>query len=249
MTMKRFIVAALVSILVVSIMTPARAVAAAFRLLVIGDSIPYDDGNYRSAAALHQLMLDNGIPNTVEVEAFPGKPCLYLAERIGEFLAAHNPDAVVVECGTNDLPSTMIYGEVSTGWAIRTIVETTHNYRPANPIKVVPSMVGYSDHFIWPSLAEREYQINGIFWSTYGRYAPGWLTGWADFQNVPTDTALVDDTGVHYRKRGLEMRAAIVYRAMAPAYGWPQIQEPCGASGHPPNSQRKAYVDCPEWED
>lgn len=254
MTARRFASAVLAVTLVVALAgAAARAAVDALRVLVLGDSITYDGGLYRWPAALSTLLTQQGVPNVVESEAFSGQTCLYLAQRVGQFLATHNPDVVYIQCGTNDKPTDLIGGEPQTGYAIRVLVETIHAYRPANPVKVVPSMVMYSDPFIWPGTADREYQTNGIFWQNYAYYLPprvapfSWLTGWADWQNLPQDTDVLDGTGVHLQfPRGPALMANVAYRAAAPALGWPLIAPACGLSGHPPGgTPRPTFVQCP----
>lgn len=218
------------------------------RILALGDSI--------TAAGKWQLELDRlltqaGVPHVIETEAVPGSRCGYWPPRITSVLAAHQPDLVALFCGTNDDPGETAFGESATGWSFRTVAEAVHGYRPANPAKMLPALIGYSDPLVVPDwLSAYEPRTNDTLWLNMAPYMPqGWFAGVADFQRLPATATYLDAGGVHPLPRGYQAMGRIVYDAARAGMGWAPTAatEPvlCDMYGHRKAYPRPAFTPCP----
>jgi len=229
------------------------------RILVIGDS--------RSSSGLWQpelcrLMAAGGITCDIRNEAVGQTGCVYWPDRIRALLAKHAPDVVAFFCGTNDDTSTAAARD-RLGWAFRYTVESIRTYRPANPIKIVPALVQYSDPLIAPQwLLDGEPRANDVLWTNMRYYLPaGWFPGIADFQKIPATADYLDDGGIHptlaggqpqvfvsaQTNKGYRTMGRIVYDSVYAGMGWPAPTEPplCGMYGHRKGSPRPPYTPCP----
>jgi lysophospholipase L1-like esterase len=182
-----------------------------------------------------------------------GSSCWQLAGQVQRALETYQPDLVVLECGTNDDPTAMAYGEPLTGWSFRATVEAIHQFRPDRPIPIVPVLIQYSD----PSRAPRwlwetnEPRTNDVLWTNMRLYRPPftsapWFAGIADLQRIPSNATYLDGTGIHPTPRGHEVIGRIVYDEAAARMGWPPAAEPppCGLDGHRPGTAAPAVTPC-----
>lgn len=219
------------------------------KILAIGDS--------KTAAGQWQIELTRllnlaGITHTIATEAVGGTRTNYWPSRIGALLSTHQPDLVVIAAGTNDDPTEKSYGEVSTGWAIRALIEAVHAYRPASPALVLPALISYSDPLTAPDwLLANEPKTNDVLWPNIARYWPpnatGWLAGIANLQRIPANLTYLDTGGIHPNERGYKVMARILYDAAQGGMGWPACSEPpiCGLYGRRRGDPIPSYIPCP----
>ena len=166
-------------------------------------------------------------------------------------LEAHEPDLVVVMCGTNDDPSARSYGEPTTGWALRSIIETVHAARPEAPIPVLPTLIQYSDPLVAPTWLweDDEPRTNDLLWTNMLWYlkpwTPGWLAGVVDLQVIPATASYLRADGIHPTTLGQRTIGRLVYAAAAPSMGWPELPDPlCDLYGHRIGYPRPAFAAC-----
>ena len=239
--------AATLASLIAGPVTSARAEPVPVRILTLGDSIS-EDGRWQDATS--RLLFDAGIPNTVINVAVSGTRCSYWPERIDALLATHQPDLVVLMCGTNDDPTDrMPWGESRTGWSTRYVIEAVHAYRPMSPARTLPALIGYSDPLIAPTwLLANQPATNDNLWSNQALYLGGpQLAGIANLQVIPGTADYITDDGIHPNARGHRVIGRMVYDAARASQGWPlaPTPPPCGMYGHRRGGVRPYHVPCP----
>lgn len=223
---------------------PGRAEPVPVRILAVGDSITAAG---RWQAELDRLLTAAAVPHVIETEALSGSRCNRWPGLMPGILAAHQPDLVVLACGTNDDPNELCYGEPCTGWAWRSIVEQVHTYRPGGAL-VLPALIQYSDPLIAPDwLLSFEPRTNDAVYAQWSRYPSSWFAGLVDLQRVPATADDLDAGGVHPTERGYRAYGRLVYDAAAAAMGWPAATDPplCGLYGHRRGYPRPSYTPCP----
>jgi lysophospholipase L1-like esterase len=223
----------------------AASTPAAVRILTVGDSITAA-GQWQTE--LDRLLTATSVPHTISNLAVGGTRCDYWPPRIGALLAQYQPDLVVLACGTNDDANATCFGESCTGWAWRSVVEQVHTWRPTSPAKTLPALIQYSDPLIAPQwLLDYEPRTNDTIYGQFGKYPPAWFAGIVDLQRVPATADFLDDGGIHPTERGYRVVGQLMYRAAAPAMGWPAPAEPapCSLYGHRRGYPRPAYTPCP----
>lgn len=217
------------------------------RILAVGDSRTADG---RWQVELSRLLTAAGVAHTITTEAVGGTRCSYWPSRIAGLLTTHQPDMVALFCGTNDDPDETIYGEAATGWAFRATVEAIHNFRPANPIRVLPALIQYSDPLIAPQwLLDNEPRTNDTLWTQMRHYPPAdWFAGIADLQRIPATATYLDGGGIHPTAEGYRVMGRIAYTAAAGGMGWPPAADPplCDMYGHRKSYPRPPYTPCPD---
>jgi GDSL-like Lipase/Acylhydrolase family len=229
-----------------------RAVAATapLRILVMGDSITSPCGGPSGGYCkeLGRLLTQAGVRHEFRVAAVGGVTCRYWADRIVSVLQQHQPDLLLLSCGTNDDTSAKA-GRDDLGWSWRTIVEKTRTWRPApDHVKIGVSFIQYSNiTLVPPWLVPSEARANDVIFRNRQYYEPAsWFAGTADFQQVPGDTAYLDAGGVHPTDKGNRAYARIWYDALRVRMGWPMAKEPrlCGMTGHRPGYNPPPYTPC-----
>lgn len=204
------------------------------RILTIGDSITAGGG---WQAELCRLMdQDAGVACDIRNAAVAGTACSYWPSRITSLLVTHQPDVVVLMCGTNDDVNAWIYGEPLTSWSWRA---TTEAIRVWNPSTVVASgFIQYSDPKTAPQwVLDSEPITNDRIYVEYMRCPSCYVL--LDWQSIPaTATYLVstpeDPYGLHSTPRGQKYQGRLTYDRLAPRMGWPASSEPalCDLYGH-----------------
>lgn len=221
------------------------------RVLVLGDSISATEVWQQE---LGRLLDVGGVPREIHTVAAAGASCWQLAGQTRYALETYQPDLVVIECGTNDDPSDSVYGESRTGWSFRVMVEAVHQFRPTQPIPIVPTLIQYSDpsnapRWLWES---NEPRTNDVLWTNMRYYRPPatsapWFAGIADLQRIPSNATYLDGTGIHPTPAGHRIIGRIVYDEAAARMGWPASGEPppCGLDGHRPGTAPPSVARCP----
>ena len=249
-TVRSISLLALAPLLLTTGATPATAEPAPVRILVIGDSISATEVWQQE---LGRLLDVGGVPREIHTLAAAGASCWQLAGQTPYALETYQPDLVVIECGTNDDPSDSVYGESRTGWSFRVMVEAVHQFRPAQPIPIVPALIQYSDpntapRWLWES---NEPRTNDVLWTNMRYYRPPttsapWFAGIADLQRIPSNATYLDGTGIHPTPQGHKVIGRIVYDEAAGRMGWPPAAEPspCGLNGHRPGAPAPTATPC-----
>jgi lysophospholipase L1-like esterase len=229
-----------------------RADVAPLRIMVVGDSISVGcDATPPTSwcGELDALLTDRGIPHAISAHAISGWSCQALADTgfVARFTAVQ-PNVVIMNCGTNDVPSTPAARD-RMGEKWRTMVE----YSWTHGAHILPVFVGYSNPEInakngrgW--LLDGEGAANDTIYSQLGYYQPaGWFVGLADLQRVPGDWNYLKGgtDGIHPNGFGNQVYGRIFYRSMRAYYGWPDdVAEPCGLWGHRVIYNPPAYTPC-----
>lgn len=223
---------------------PAATQPAPLVTLTLGDSITAA-GKWQ--AELVRLCALVGVTLDIRNVAVAGVRTTYWPPRINSLLAQHQPDLVTLFTGTNDDVNEVRFGEPATAWAWRAVVEAVHTFRPANPIRVLPALIQYSDPLLAPDwLLTSEPVTNDRIYGQWSRYPANWFAGIVDLQQVPATADYLDDGGIHPTDRGYRTYAALIYRAVQAQMGWPEsVPQPCGMAGHRRGFGRPAYIPCP----
>jgi len=250
--MRRLLAAALATVLAVAgCLSSARADPPALRILTLGDSIT-SPGQWQ--AELCRLMAqDAGVTCDLRNEAVSGTGCGYWPSRIAGLLAQHQPDMVILACGTNDWALSP-QARADLGTAFRLTVEAIYTFQSSPRIRIVPALIQYSDHLIAPQwVVDSEPLVNSELYTNMQYYAPaGWFTAILDWQYIAsTPTYLVAQengvpAGLHPTPRGNRYMGRLAYDRIAAGMGWPATSEPplCDLYGTRRPYPRPAYIPC-----
>lgn len=257
--MRRRLLAALTALaLVLAAAAPTGTAAAtvsaltSMKILTVGDSITLDGGGPAYRAKLEQLLVDGGIQPTWVVAAVSGSRCTYWSPLIKGLLNTHQPDLVILSCGTNDDTTTQNARD-SMGWHFRTIVETIRTHRPdPNPVKIITGQIGISDPY-HPSvggfngLPAAQERANSVLRQNIAYYAGPWAPAFQviDLSRVPGNPTTVPD-GTHPGVKGHALYARLMHNAGAAGGWWPASTEPppCDLYGHPMGTAVPAFTPC-----
>ena len=192
------------------------------RILTLGDSITAS-GAWQ--AELSRLCAQAGVTLDIRNVAVPGTRTSYWPDKIAGLLKEHDPDIVTLFSGTNDDPNEHIYGESATAWSFRYVVEQIRGYRPADPVRIVPALIQYSNPAVAPAWLLRNERItNDTLWTQMKYYLPhGWFPGIPDFQQIPSTSEYLDQGGIHPDALGYQTMGRIVYQSIAAGMGWPPL--------------------------
>jgi hypothetical protein len=233
----------LVAVAVLVPATSARTDPGPLRILVVGDSIaePCSTAPVGGWCARLDVMLRavDVVPQWSTL-ALPGARCRWAADRIGAALNAHDPDVVLLNCGTNDDPKEKCWGESCTAWAQRVIIEAAHN----SGARVATAFVGYPDLLRFGSQVNQE-AANDAIYSNLGLYTT-WNLGLANFQQVPGNPDYLPD-GIHPTgPKGADAYARIWFEVGAGRGWWPAgaALPLCGMFGRRAGYSVPAYLPC-----
>ncbi len=223
----------------------SRTTVGTVRVLTLGDSITWP--GLWQAEMCRQLANAAGLTCDVRNVAVGGTGCGYWPSRIQALLNQHQPDLVVIACGTND-DLTVLGASAALGTAWRQTVETIYTHRTP-PIPIVPVLIQYSDPFLVPPwVMASEPLVNDEIYRNIQLYQwAGWFPGVVDWQVIPADAVHLDGGGFHPTPVGQLKAGYLAYERIAPGMGWPQSAEPrpCGLAGHRPGDVRPAFEPCP----
>jgi lysophospholipase L1-like esterase len=243
--MRRIIYAALSALiicmaaLVPSASATARLAGDPLVIMAVGDSISMGCTTTPMGGwcgGLDALLTARGIDHSIATHADYGLSCVALSAGFAARFNQIQPDLVILNCGTNDAPSTQAQKNYM-GERWRTMVE----YAWTHSAHILPVLVQYSNREIneennrtW--LLPGEGAANDVIYTNMQYYiSAGWFVGLADLQRVPGDWNYLSGgtDGIHPNAFGYGVYAAIFYRAMRAHYGWPDtVAEPCGMWGH-----------------
>lgn len=169
--------------------------------------------------------------------AVSGTTCDYWVPRIQNILVTHNPDMLILACGTNNDANTQA-GRDQLGAAWRTIVETVYQFRTNPRVKIVPVLISYADAIrLTPATAwvgPSEPWVNDTIYFNSMYYSPyGWFPGgFIDWQMLPSNPPYMRDS-LHPSDLGEWLMGKVAYRQLAPGFGWPAPSSPvtCGLYG------------------
>lgn len=187
------------------------------RVLVLGDSI--SEVCITVSGWCGELVTSlAAVGVTVDIRAYAsgGKRCAWVAAGVVAALAQHQPDVVLLNCGTNDDPNEICYGESCTAWAWRYTVEAAK----AAGARVGVAFIGYTDPDEKRVLGNKPKleRTNDNLYTQIARFAGPWGLAVASFQKVPSDPVHLPD-GVHPGGRGDTVYARIWHDALA-EQGW-----------------------------
>lgn len=223
-------------------------------LLVLGDSISTSGQWIQELCRL--AAQDAGITCDIHNASVSGVKCNYFLSRIAALLNQFHPDMVILACGTNDANPANGFSPNDTGTAFRILVETIYTFQTPR-IKIVPSLIQYSDPAVWGSTQlNNEATINDTLYVNMQYYLPsGWFGTPAmvvDWQAVPnTPDYLVPPPtevpgGIHPNARGHKAYGRLAYDRIAPGMGWPASSEPalCGMWGRRFGYPVQPFIQC-----
>lgn len=199
-----------------------------------------------------QLSISAGKVCDLRNEAVSGVGCGYWPSRIGALLAEHDPDLVILSCGTND-DATGPGGTTAVGTAFRQVVEAVHTWR-SPPIPIAPVLLQYSDPNLAPAWVLRSTgPINDELYRNIQLYvnSPGWMPGIVDWQGIPATAYYLlggpGEVGIHRNARAQRDAGRIAYDRIAPGMSWAASPEPppCGMVGHRAPYPRPQVPLCP----
>lgn len=219
-------------------------------VLTLGDSIS-STGEWQQEFC---AQLEAATENTCVLRnaAVGATGCGYWPSRINALLTQHQPDLVIMACGTND-DTTTANGSENLGTAFRQVVEAVHTFQTP-PIPFAPVLIQYSDPLLAPAwvlasqpITNDTLYINLMYYNPYG-----WFPGIVDWQIIPATadylvgTPYPQELGTHPTARGYRYAGRLAYDRIAPGMGWPASTDPplCGLHGHRRGYPRPAYTAC-----
>lgn len=197
----------------------------AVAVLSVGDSLTADTdssptGSYRGE--LSRLWNLAGQPHTWITAAIGGTKCSWWAGQIEDLIAAHQPDLLVIGCGTNDTAADDTQADYTT------ILDAAQ----AHGVQVVAVLPGVPDmrapNMAWPGIDE---SMHSARQAELAAIAGRGGVVVADVQRVPATLEWLQPDGVHWVSRTEAAVAWLIYDAARVVYGWPVATEPCGLSG------------------
>lgn len=200
------------------------------RILTLCDSITHD-GIYQ--VELSRLLNVSGVAHVMLNGGVGGTGVDYWATNIVSVMNTHQPDMVLLNCGTND--SWLVGNNVALFEAkYRTIVESILNWRTPNRVKLGLSFIQYSTYPATQAMIDKQPATNDAIYRQLGYYTQ-WTTGLADFQKIPPNNLYLNSTGFHPTERGYKAMARIWYDAVRVNMGWSAPVDPplCGMDGAP----------------
>lgn len=233
--------------------TAAATVSAVttLRILSVGDSITGPGSGHDSyRTELGRLLAAAGVTPTWVVAAVSGSRCTHWPSQIGGLLAQHDPDLVILACGTNDWAGSQADRD-ATGTAIRQVSEAIRLHRgETTPVRQIGAYVQLSDPYGIPSslswLPGNEEGVNRVLASTYALYLPYWTSlAVADLVPIPGNPVTLVD-GIHPTAHGYRLMARRFYDAGAGRGWWAATSEPapCELYGHNLFTPVPAYMPC-----
>lgn len=236
---------------------PPQAVAAVapLKIMTMGDSITCGDGctptsSYRTE--LGRLLTQAGVEHEFIVAAVGSVGCNYWVPRAYALTAQYLPDLVLLNCGTNDGPTTSAAGSA---------FETTYRNLLTNLLsggqwhtRVVPAYPSYAaiGGYPFPNkapswLATSMPIVNDAIWRSLNVNNPHGtlrIPSSVDLQQIPEQ--YLDEGGLHPTTSGYTLTGRLWYNALRPLYGWPALTGsdaiPCGMSGRRPGWGSPPYA-------
>lgn len=246
--MRRRLTAALAGlVLVFAAAVPTGSAAATvsalppLRIMTMGDSITCGDmtGCGQSASyrgELGRLLTEAGVAYEWQIHAAPGQPCDYWVPRATALVQQHQPDLVLLSCGTNNFPSngtqSMAFQAVYQQLLINLLAGSS-------TVRVLNSLIqysaiggGYHPAKGWSGLAVTEPIVNDAIWRAVQGYFSYRVWGYANFSQIPE--GYLSSDGVHPTRSGDALMGRIWYNVIR-ANGLVSLPAdvplPCGLSG------------------
>lgn len=215
---------------------PARQRAAVpLRIMTIGDSLTSGHGGSGPAGYRRELgarLTAAGIDHVFTAAgAHVGATLQDLRAGIAGWLAADQPDLVLVSIGTNNAAMPLMGGFEP---LYIDLVNTILAWSPAVKVgigQVLYSNAGFSPALVYVNVAA----IHAAWWQTPGgQPRPGGRVALADLSTIH---ACQTYDGVHLRDSGYDVMGRIWYRALALLMGWPALTY----SDHLPAQRRPGF--------
>jgi len=229
-------------------------------ILTVGDSITEGatmagsvSASYR--AELGRLLSEACIPHRFVVAAVGGTTCGYWSSRMAGLMAEHQPDVVLIQCGTNNRLDNATSAQVSAFEATyRSLFDTVMDSDP--DVLAWPAWVQYSAGRATPDcttppgpspawLPASEARVNDAIYRSirvhaeFGKRIPTWI----DYQAIPE--GYLDVCGVHPTLGGYDVMGRIAFNTIAPhLVAPPQAALPCGLTGRRPGGVVPNWVPC-----
>lgn len=245
--MRRFLVALVGLALVVTAAAPIGSAAATvsavtpLRIMTMGDSITCGDltgcgqsASYR--AELGRLLTEAGVAYEWQIQAAPGQPCDYWVPRATALVQQHQPDLVLLSCGTNNFPQTGAQGVAFEQVYKQLLINLLAG---SSTVRVLNSLIqysaiggGYHPAKGWSGLAITEPIVNDAIWRATQGYFSYRVWGYANFGQIPEGYLSAD--GVHPTRSGDALMGRIWFNTIR-ANGLISLpadaELPCGLSG------------------
>jgi len=229
-------------------------------ILTVGDSITEGatmagsvSPSYR--AELGRLLDAACLPHTFVTAAVGGTTCGYWSSRMAGLMAQHQPDVVLINCGTNDRMDNKTSAQISAWEGVyRGLFDTALDADP--DVIAFPAWVQYSagrpsEGCTTPPgpspswLPASQAKVNDAIYRSmrvideFGHRVPGWI----DYQPIPE--AYLDQCGVHPTAGGYDVMGRIAYNTIAPhLVTVPAADLPCGLTGRRPGGAVPNWIPC-----
>lgn len=177
------------------------------------NGLPTDSYRDELSVLLHEA----GKAHTFHVTALPGSRCTYWVEQMPALLALHNPDVVLINCGTND-PAFTVADRELLGQSYRQIVEAIHTHNPHARILMSLLQISRVDPGGPAWLPDNEIRVNEVIAFNADYYLPYWDVGLVDFSLIPA-TVENNPDGVHPSPIG-ELKYANAWFVEGRRLGW-----------------------------
>ena len=221
-------------------------------ILALGDSITESPDGWTAEFCSQMEAATDNLCDMRNVAVGQTK-CNYWPSRINALLVLHEPNLVIMACGTND-DTTTAAGRDALGTAFRQTIESVHTFR-SPPILFAPVLIQYSDPMMAPSwvVASQPFTNDTLYSNVMLYNYPSWLAGIVDWQVIPATadylvgTPYPQEVGLHPTARGHLYAGRLAYDRIALGMGWPISSDPalCGLYGHRRGYGRPTYAPCP----
>ena len=206
-------------------------------------------------AELGRLLSEACIPHRFVVAAAGGTTCGYWSSRMASLVTTHQPDLIVLACGTNDRMDNKTSAQISAWEGVyRGLLDTALDLDP--DVIVWPTWVQYSAGRATPEcttppgpspawLPASEAKVNDAIYRSvrvideFGKRVPGWI----DLQAIPE--GYLDVCGVHPTPGGYDVMGRVIFNAIAGSLVTPPAAPlPCGLTGRRPGGAVPNWIPC-----
>lgn len=178
---------------------------------------------------LTRLMNLTGQPHTWIVQAAGGTTCAYWAARLDGLIATYHPNAIFLNCGTNDVPGT---NNTQADYEAMLRVAQTRG------VQVIASLIGIPDmrsptNTVRPYIADWMHATNLAIMRALATFPS---VPYADIQAIPANPEWLTPDGIHWTARAEAAVGQLFYLAAMAVMHWltfaqMHVTKMCGLSG------------------
>lgn len=224
--------------------------------LTRGDNLTTPTGSDGYRTELSRLLDAACVPHEITIDAGSGKTCAHWTSRMAALVTTHQPDLILISCGTNDNLTGLSAAQVA-AWEgmYRGLYDTALDLDP--DVIMYPAFIQYparltatakqrcTDMGGSPALDWMETNAELVNNAMLRAIKPldewhGRVPEFIDYQQIPH--GYLDQCGVH--PSAWDVMGRIAYIRLAEKYGWPAVDTPCGLTGRKRTYSLNAWTPC-----